>query len=73
MFGVDEGADAALLLRLRHGVQRQRRLARAFRPVDLDDPALRQAANAERDVEPERARSMKSAFDRSRPFECLRR
>jgi hypothetical protein len=36
-------------------MQRQRRLARAFRPVDLDDPALGQAADAERDVEPQRA------------------
>ena len=36
-------------------VQRQRRLARGFRPVDLDDAALGQAADAERDVEPERA------------------
>jgi hypothetical protein len=36
-------------------MQRQRGLARAFRAVDLDDPALGQAADAERDVEPERA------------------
>ena len=55
VFGVDEGADAALLLRLGHGVQRQRGLARGFRPVDLDDAAARQAADAERDVEAERA------------------
>ena len=55
MLGVDEGADAALLLGFGHGVQRQRRLARAFRPVDLDDAAVRQAADAERDVEAERA------------------
>ena len=55
MLGIDEGADAALLLRLGDGVQRQRRLARAFRPVDLDDAAARQAADAERDVEAERA------------------
>ena len=55
MLGVDEGADAALLLGLGDGVQRQRRLAGGFRPVDLDDAAARQAADAERDVEAERA------------------
>jgi hypothetical protein len=36
-------------------MQRQRRLAGGFRPVNLNDPAARQAADAERDVEPERA------------------
>ena len=36
-------------------VQRERRLAGGFRAVDLDDPAARQAADAERDVEAERA------------------
>src|SRR3546814_8320976 len=55
MFGVDEGTGAALLLRLGEDVQRQGRLARAFRAVDLDDAAARQAADAERDVEAERA------------------
>ena len=55
MLGVDEGADAALLLRLGDDVQRQRGLAGGFRPVDLDDAAARQAADAERDVEAERA------------------
>jgi hypothetical protein len=39
MLGIDEGADAALLLGFGDGVQRQRRLARGFRPVDLDDAA----------------------------------
>ena len=56
VFSVDEGADAALLLAFRHSVQRQRGLARRFRPVDLDDAALRQATDAERDIEPERSR-----------------
>ena len=37
MLGIDEGADAALLLGFGDGLQRQRRLARAFRPIDLDD------------------------------------
>jgi hypothetical protein len=55
MLRVDEGGDAAGLLRLGDRVQRQSGLARAFRPVNLDDAAARQAADAERDVEPERA------------------
>src|SRR5581483_1615906 len=53
--GVDEGADAALLLRFGDGVQGERGLAGGFRPVDFHHPAARQAANAERDIEPERA------------------
>jgi hypothetical protein len=36
-------------------VQRQSRFARAFRPVDFDDASARQAANAKRNVEAERA------------------
>jgi hypothetical protein len=56
VFGIDEGADAALLLALGHGVQRQRGLAGGFRPVNFHHPAARQATDAERDVEPERAR-----------------
>ena len=55
VLGIDEGADAALLLGFGDGVQRQRGLAGGFRPVDFDDAAARQAADAERDVEPERA------------------
>ena len=55
VLGVDEGADAALLLRFGHAMQRQRGLAGRFGSVNLDHPALRQAADAERDVEPERA------------------
>ena len=55
VLGVDEGADAALLLRFRHAMQRQRGLAGGFRPVNLDHAAARQAADAERDVEAERA------------------
>ena len=51
MLGVDEGAGAAALLRLGDDMQRQRGLAGAFRAVDLDDPAARQAADAEREVE----------------------
>ena len=55
VLGVDVGGGAAGLLHLRHDLQRQRRLARRFRPVDLDDAAARQPADAERDVEAERA------------------
>ncbi len=55
MFGVDIGGDAALLLGLGHDMQRQRGLARGFRAVDLDDAAARQAADAQRDVEAQRA------------------
>ncbi len=56
VFRVDEGADAAALLRLGDDVQGEGRLARRFRAVDLDHAAARQAADAERDVETERAR-----------------
>jgi hypothetical protein len=55
VFGIDKGADAALFLFFGHDMQRQRGLARRFRPVDLDDPALGQAADAKRDVEAQRA------------------
>ena len=55
MLGVDKGADAALFLFLSDDVQRQRRLAGAFRPVDLDDAPFRQPADAEPDVETERS------------------
>ena len=55
VLGVDEGAGAAVLLSLGHAVQRHRGLAGAFRAVDLHDPTARQAADAERDVEPQGA------------------
>ena len=64
MFGIDKGADAAALLRLGDDMQRQRRLARRFRPVDFDDPAARQAADAERDIEAERAGRDRLDLDR---------
>jgi hypothetical protein len=56
VFRVDESGDAALFLRLSCDLQRERRLAGAFRPVNFDDAALGQAANAERNIEAERAR-----------------
>src|SRR5205807_8290547 len=53
---VDEGDGAAEVLRLRHHVQGDGRLARRLRTVDLGDPAARQAADSERDIERERPR-----------------
>jgi hypothetical protein len=55
VLGVDEGGGAAELLHLGDDVQGQRGLAGGLRAVDLDHPAARQAADAERDVEAERA------------------
>ena len=55
VLGVDVGGGAAGLLHLRDDLQAQRGLAGGFRAVDLDDAAARQAADAERDVEAERA------------------
>ena len=54
VLGVDEGGDAAGALRVRDRVQREGRLARRLRAVDLDDAAARQPADAERDVERDR-------------------
>src|SRR5262249_32958003 len=56
VLGVDERTDAAALLRLGDEMQRERGLARRLRAVDLDHPAARYAAHAQRQVEPERAR-----------------
>ena len=56
MLGVDERHDAPGALGVGHRVQGDRRLAGRLRPVDLHDPAARQAAQAERDVEGDRAR-----------------
>ena len=56
MLGVDEGRRAARLLDLGHHVQGQRRLAGALRPIDLDDAALGQAPDPERDIQAQRAR-----------------
>jgi hypothetical protein len=55
VLGIDEGGDAAELLRLGNDGERERGLARGFRPVDLDHAAARHAADAERDVEAERS------------------
>jgi hypothetical protein len=55
VLGVDEGTDTAGALRLGNRLQRQRRLSRRLGAVDLNDPAARQAADPERDVEADRA------------------
>ena len=55
VLGVDEGGDAACALRVGDRVERQRRLTRRLRAVDLDDAAARETADAERDVEGDRA------------------
>ena len=51
VLGVDEGRRAAHLLRLGDAVQRHRGLAGGFRPVDLHDAPLGQAAHAKRKVQ----------------------
>ncbi|SBP86458.1 hypothetical protein THIARS_40079 [Thiomonas delicata] len=55
MLGVDEGADAAELLHLGNDLQGQRGLARRFGTINLHHPPARQAADAERDVQAQRA------------------
>ena len=55
VLGVDVGADAAVALRLGHDVHGERGLAGRLGPVDLDDAAPGQAADAEREVEGQRA------------------
>ncbi len=55
MLGVDEGARAAGLLHLGDHMQGQGGLAGALRPVDLDHPPLGQAADAEGQVQAQRA------------------
>ena len=55
VLGVDERHDAAGALGVGHRVQGDRRLAGGLRAVDLHHPAARQAAEAERDVEGDRA------------------
>src|SRR5438093_7193659 len=53
---VDEGADAAALLALGDELERERGLTRRLGPVDLDHTPARDPADAERDIEAERAR-----------------
>src|SRR3954465_9100274 len=56
VLGVDERADAALLLGLGQEVVEKGRLARRLRAEPLDDPPTRHPAHAQRDVERQRAR-----------------
>ena len=55
VLGVDERDLAARLLRLREDVQGERRFAGGLGAVDLHDAALGQSADAEREVERQRA------------------
>ena len=55
VFGINEGDGAASFLRFGQHVQRQRGFARAFRPVNLDHAAFGQTADAERNIEAQRA------------------
>ena len=55
VLGIDEGAGAGLALHLGDDLQRERGLARGFRAVDLDHAAARQAADAQGDVQAQRA------------------
>ena len=55
MFGVDECGDAAVALCLGDHVQADRGLARALGAEDLDHPSPWDAADAEGDIERERA------------------
>ena len=55
VLGVDEGHLTAPLLGLGHDVQGQCGLAGGFRAVDLDDAPLGHAADAQRDVQRQRA------------------
>ena len=56
MLDVDEGGDPAALLRLGDDVLADGRLARRLGAEDLGDPAARDAADAEREVERDRTR-----------------
>ena len=55
VLGVDERRHAAELLRFRNDLQRQGGLAGRFRPEDFDDAAARHAADAEREIDADRA------------------
>jgi hypothetical protein len=55
VLGVDEGGGAAAALRLADHRQGEGRLAGRFRPVDLDHAAAREAADADRVVDRDRA------------------
>ena len=54
MLRVDEGADAAKLLRLSDNVVDERRLTGRFWPKELDDAAARHPADSKSEIERER-------------------
>ena len=56
VLGVDEGDQAPGLLRLGDDVKAHRRLTASLGTVDLDDAAPRQSADAQRQVQRQRAR-----------------
>jgi hypothetical protein len=49
-------------------MQRQSGFAGAFRPVNLNNPATRQAANAKRNIKPQRTASISTTFSGSPSF-----
>src|SRR6516225_5741668 len=55
MLGIDEGARPTPALSFGNYMQRESSLARALRPVDLDDAAAGQPADAKCYIETERA------------------
>jgi hypothetical protein len=55
VFGIDEGGVPPSFLHFGDDLQTERGLAGGFRAVDFDDAAARQAADAKRDIQPERA------------------
>ena len=55
VLGVDKRSRAAQLLRLCNAVQRNRGLTGGFRSVDLNDSAARQTADAECEIQTDRA------------------
>ena len=65
VLGVDEGADAAQRLGLGDDVVDQGRLPRGLGAEDLDDPAARHAADAQRQVERQRAGRDRLDLDRA--------
>ena len=67
VLGVDERAHAAELLRLGDHVVDERRLAGGLRAEDLDDAPARHAADAEREVERQRARGDRVDLAPGRP------
>src|SRR5690554_1992869 len=55
MLGVDKGARTAQLLHFGNDLKRERGFARRFRAVDFNDSPPWQAADAQRNIEPQRA------------------